>query len=63
MNNYSPAGAALGFGNASLADQVSAETEAQRKKRLAQLQASRQLPSGGNPGSGYSAAFQALGIQ
>jgi hypothetical protein len=67
INNPSPAATALGFpGSASslysggsIADQLSNETEEQRKKRLAQIQASQ----GGASflTAGYSGAVSAAG--
>jgi hypothetical protein len=63
-NSFSPAGTSLNLGagglmgGASVASQVSSETEEQRRKRLAAMQASRTLP-GSTTGiaSGYSQAL------
>jgi hypothetical protein len=53
-----PGAGASSLTDASLADQVAGETEEERKKRLAQLQASRQLPSGvSSLAQGYGSAL------
>lgn len=46
-----------GGGAPSLSDQVGAETEEQRRKRLQQLQAGRQLPGMSSLGAGYGSAL------
>lgn len=69
-SNPSAAGMALGYGTSSasslftgssIADQMAGETEEERKKRLAAMQASQQGLRPGSVGQGYSAAFAALG--
>ena len=49
------------FTGSSIADQMAGETEEERKKRLAAMQASQQGLRPGSVGQGYSAAFAALG--
>jgi hypothetical protein len=70
-NNPSAAAMALGynssgsasslFGGSSVGDQLSNETEEERKRRLAALQASQQGVRPGSVGSGYSSAISAAG--
>ena len=64
-----PAGNAIGMSTGvsalpgmSPADQVAGETEEQRRKRLQQLQAARQLPGVGQSqiGGGYGAALGSM---
>lgn len=51
-------GASNLYGPPSLSDQVNDETEEQRKKRLQNMAAARQLPSGASPlAGGYSSAL------
>lgn len=60
MSTGVPTGASSLFTGGSLADQVSSETEEQRRKRLQQLAASRALPSAGVSsiiGGGYGSAL------
>jgi len=50
-------GASSLYSAPALSDQVNAETEDQRRKRLQQLQAARQLPGSSSLGAGYGAAL------
>lgn len=53
-----PGASSLMTGAPSLADQVAGETEDQRRKRLQQLQASKQLPVGmSSLADGYGSAL------
>lgn len=55
-----PGASSLMEGGPSLGDQVANETEEQRKKRLAAIQASRQLPVGmSSLSDGYGSALSA----
>ena len=60
--NWSAAGQALGFGGRSVADQIKDETEEERRKRLAAMQASRPGSVGAGYGDALSPVGQALGL-
>jgi hypothetical protein len=59
---YNSSGSASSlFGGASVGDQLANESEEERKRRLAALQASQQGVRPGGLGSGYSGAISAAG--
>jgi len=67
-SSLSPVGASLGLGTSllgndstSLADQVSSESEDERRRRLKAMQAGKLLPGSGNVSAGYSAALSPAG--
>ena len=55
-SGFSAAGQALGFGMTGVADPAAAETEEEKRKRLAATQAAQQKISG-NLSAGYGAAL------
>ena len=58
---YQSGGASSLFSGSSLADQMAGETEEERKKRLAAMQAQQQGLRVGGIGSGYGNAISAAG--